>query len=213
MPLDITQAARITFRLRQTTDNEQFQFGVSTGARGNASHADLLDAVATWWDDEGSSCVAQTTCDEITYSEWSDEGFTGWHQRASLLTAITSGTGAVLPPQCAVVVSLLNLGSSDVSIKRRRGRMYLGLVPISQLATDGRLTSGARTVYTDAFQLLDDAMESVAGFDPEFDGPGIASAAAGELYVADRFGVGLAVDTQRRRRQKVTEGITYIQFT
>ena len=66
MPLDITQAARITFRLRQTTDNEQFQFGVSTGARGNASHADLLDAVATWWDDEGSSCVAQTTCDEIT---------------------------------------------------------------------------------------------------------------------------------------------------
>jgi hypothetical protein len=41
----------------------------------------------------------------------------------------------------------------------------------------------------------------------------IASAAAGLLYSADAFGVGRGVDTQRRRREKVSEEIAYSALT
>jgi hypothetical protein len=209
VPADITAAARITFRLRQTSDNEEFQFGVSTGGRDIELWSTLLDDVASWYDDDGSSLVCQTTCDEVTYSEWESSGFTGWHQKASLMTAITSGTGAALPPQCAVTVSLLNLGSPEVSIKRRRGRAYVGLVPISQLDSAGRLTTGARALYASVIPTLQAAMNGVAAFDPAFSGICVASPTDGHLFIADKFGIGAGVDTQRRRRQKVSEGSVY----
>jgi len=37
----------------------------------------------------------------------------------------------------------------------------------------------------------------------------IASAAEGKLITADVMGVGLGIDTQRRRRQKIAEDIVY----
>lgn len=205
------EVARITFHLRQTSDNEMFQFGISTGTRTAPNAATLLDLMATWWDDEGSSAVCQTTCDQITYSEWSTVGFTGWHQRFEKLTNITSSTGAALPPQIAAVVSMLNSTDRDEPLKRRRGRSYVGLIPVASLASDGRLSSAARTVIETAWQLLLDTMSTAPGV--AYSGPVIWSAAAGKGFEAETVGVGLALDTQRRRRQKLVESIVYNPFS
>jgi hypothetical protein len=169
--------------------------------------------MATWWDDEGSSCVAQVVLDEVVYSEWGSSGFTGFHQVQAKMTNIATGSGAITPPQCAVTVSLLNIQEPQDSIKRRRGRMYFGPVPVSQLGSDGRLTTGAVDVYEAAIPLLQAALLADPGVIDSVSGLCIASAAAGLLYSADAFGVGRGVDTQRRRREKVSEEIAYSALT
>jgi hypothetical protein len=169
----------------------------------------LFDALQQWWDDDGSSLVAQSTLKSIIYSEWGTEGFTGWHQRFERMTDITSGTGAILPPQDAVVVSLLNLDDGNDSIKRRRGRMYFGLVPVSHVGSDGKLTTGTVTLYNGILPGLQDALLLEPGGSSNCPGLGIASVVAHKLYNANKFGVGRGVDTQRRRREKVVESIVY----
>jgi hypothetical protein len=126
---------------------------------------------------------------------------------------IATGSGAITPPQCAVTVSLLNIQEPQDSIKRRRGRMYFGPVPVSQLGSDGRLTTGAVDLYESVIPTLQSALLADAGVNDATSGLCIASAAAGLLYSADAFGVGRGVDTQRRRREKVAEEIAYSALT
>ena len=206
---DLDDAAHITFRFEQVATGEIHQFGFSTGLRGEFSQATMFDALEAWLDDDGSSLVAQSTLKSIIYSEWDTEGFTGWHQRSERMTDITSGTGAILPPQDAVVVSLLNLDDVADSIKRRRGRMYFGLVPTSHVGSDGKLTTGTITLYNSILPGLQTALLLEPGSSDNVNGLGIASQAAHKLYAANKFGVGRGVDTQRRRREKVAESIVY----
>lgn len=206
---EIDNAAHITFRMQNTVTLEGFQFGFSTGVREEGAILGLLEAMETWWDDDGSSQVAQSTCTEIVYAEWGNVPFTGFHQIQSLLTNITSGTGNICPPQCAGVLSILNVDNAAQSIKRRRGRMYFGSVPVSHLDSAGKFTSGTRTLYLANAATLQLALNIHEAVEVEFSGLGIASAAAGSLFNAQKVGFGLGVDTQRRRREKVNEAITY----
>lgn len=209
--LDITNAALVTFRLRQTLDNEDWQFGCKTIIRDPADQIDLLTA-ALGWITSGDLIMERTALTAITYSEWSTSGFTGFHQLQAVLASDTFSSGNQLPPQCAVVVSLLNTTETSLSIKRRRGRIYWGQIPVANVDGDGQLSTSSRNDYGTAVESLDAALRSVpsgALSGSDLDGLCVCSPAAGEIMQADFYGVGLAVDTQRRRRRKRTESISY----
>jgi hypothetical protein len=213
MPFDtIDHAALITFRLQQTFDGELWQFGAKCYERDPADIDDLLASVLSWIT-TGDLIMEHTTLTGITYSEWGSSGFTGFHQAASILTSHSFSSGNQLPPQCAVVASLLNTTVPGVSIKRRRGRIYFGQIPVAFVDGDGQLNSTALTTYQDSVDGLQDALlavPAVSGAPVGMDGLCIASPAEGSLLTADSRGVGLAVDTQRRRRRKRVESITYV---
>ena len=206
---EIAGAARITLRFRQLATNEEHQWSFATGARGEFSRGVLLDAVASWFQDDGIALVEQSTLFELTYAEWGSSGFIGWHQLQTKMASTSSGTGAVLPPQCSWVVSLLNEDQPGDSIKRRRGRIYLGLIPTSLVGTDGRITTAGQTLALAQMHTLQTALASEDASVTDFTGLCIASPTGGKLYTAEVIGVGRGVDTQRRRREKVVEDILY----
>jgi hypothetical protein len=213
MPSPIDDSAHITVVAQQDPTNEMYQFGFSTGKRGDLNAQDLLDAIDLWLGDQWSSIAAQAHATAIIYSEWGTTGFTGYHQKFTKLISRAGGSGNVLPPQCAVVASLLNDVESLQSIKRRRGRIYFGTTPVSQLGTDGRLTTGGQTLYHDAVEGLQDALLAWPASVPSDSGLCIASRAADLLFIATQQGIGRGIDTQRRRREKLQEVITYEPLT
>jgi len=174
----------------------------------------LLDAAELWVTTDGL-VLERTTLTGITYSEWGTSGFTGFHQRASRVATHTYSGGNQLPPQCAAVISLLNKTEAAVSVKRRRGRIYLGQLPVSQVDGDGMLTSAAVSDIIGHFQNLSDAYRGVpagSAGGTAMDGLCIVSEAEGVIMEADVGGVGFAVDTQRRRRRKRVEAIDYLDI-
>lgn len=207
--IEIADQARITLRFRQLNTNEEHQWSFATGHRGEFSRGVLMDAIAQWFADDGIALVEQSTLIGVTYSEWGTSGFIGWHQLQQKITSTSSGTGAVLPPQCAWVVSLLNEDVPTDSIKRRRGRIYLGLIPTSLVGTDGKMTTAAQTLGLAQMHTLQVALATEDASDPTYTGLCIASPTGGKLYTAEVIGVGRGVDTQRRRREKVVEDIIY----
>jgi len=207
--LPITDAAHVTYRMHETATGELLQFGFSTAKRGDFDVLAFVDAMEAAWADDLVSTMAQVVLDQVVYSEWGTSGFVGFHQVHAKLVNHASGTGAILPPQCAVTVSLLNLQEPGDSIKRRRGRIYFGTVPTAQVGSDGRLSTSAVDLYESLIPDLQTALNSIASASGDCSGLCIASRAGSTLYSADAFGVGRGVDTQRRRREKVAEEIAY----
>lgn len=209
--LPIDNAAMVTFRFRQTFDSEDWQFGVKTVVRDSADWADLLTA-ALGWVTADNPIMERTTLTGITYSEWGTSGFEGFHQQTAILASHSYSSGNQAPPQCAAVVSLLNTSENTISIKRRRGRIYFGQLAIASLDADGLLTTTYTAAAITSAQALDAALASVPGGSAggvTMDGVCIVSQAEGVIMEADSVGCGLAVDTQRRRRRKRNEAISY----
>lgn len=206
---ELDQAARITWRMTEDGTGEIFQFGLSTGKRDPQVIPDLLANMELAWTDNLAARIASCTLRQIVYAEWGSSGFVGFHQVQEVQVSHVSSGGSPLPPQCALVVSLLNSVDNDISLKRRRGRMYLGLIPAAHIDSAGKYSSTQHNALVpgmaDLFQDLIDIVPTATA--PG--GPCIASAAEGALITADKFGVGYGIDTQRRRRQKVNEAITY----
>jgi len=209
--LVIGEAALITFRCTEDFDSEQFQYSFATGQRDSADWSALIDAMETWWVNELGGLVNKCHLVSIVYSEWDTVGFTGWHVRATKPMSHASNSGNVLPPQCAMVVTLLNTSDTLVPIRNRRGRSYLGLIGSGSIDSNGRLTSTIQTAVHDAMQALFTALLSVTG--TSFSGIGVASIAQQVLYETEQFGIGVGVDTQRRRRKKLVESIAYDTWT
>lgn len=206
---DIDQAARITWRMTQNITGEVFQFGLSTGRREEGGVDDLLEAMEVAWDEELSGRLAQCTLREIVYAEWATSGFVGFHQVSSIMVSHASTGGNPLPPQCAVVVSLLNTTDTDVSLKRRRGRTYLGLIPTSHIDASGKYAAAQHDALEPAWANVVQHLINLVSASEAPPGPCIASAAGQQLITADKYGIGFGIDTQRRRRQKVDEAIEY----
>ena len=206
---DLDQAAKLTFRMKQLLTNEEFQFGLSTGKRDPAVVDDLLDTMVASWSDDLSARFGQTALTEVTYSEWGTSGFVGFHQMQSLLASESSPATAPLPPQCAVVVSLLNTDDPSISLKRRKGRCYMGLIPASHLDSAGKYSSTNRDAMVAAWGNFIGQLITIVPASLAPTGPCIASEAEGKLIAANQYAVGVGIDTQRRRRQKLNEAISY----
>lgn len=206
---DISKAARITFKCREDNTSEEYQYSVATGARDPDVQDDILDRMEEFWTDELGGLTVKNHLVNITYAEWGTSGFTGFHQRLDHVVNLASNSGDQLPPQCAVVATFLNVSDPTISLKRRRGRMYLGLIGKTATGTDGKLTTTQRDALVLAMKALDDALKLTVPVSGNPDGICIASQAEGKLITADKVSVGLGVDTQRRRRKKITEGMVY----
>jgi hypothetical protein len=111
----------------------------------------------------------------------------------------------------AIVISLLNTSEeATVPVRRRRGRFYHGVCLATALASDGRVAGSYQSQLDAAWREIDGAMRLVPGVTaPGLSGFCIASVASDQLFSADLMGVGLAFDTQRRRRKKTPEDLTY----
>lgn len=210
--VDIDQAARVTFKLVQDFDGEEWQFGFGTHKRDSADWEGLIGTMESAFADNLSSKIEQCHLYQVAYSEWGTSGFTGFHQKLAVGYSDVTNTGDQLPPQIAVVVSLLNTVDVGISLKRRRGRIFMGQIPEAYEDAQGRLGSTFQAAYLTAWQAMDAAARTVpAGTGTEdFDGLCVVSQAEGSLISCDKIGVGVGFDTQRRRRRKVAEAIVYV---
>ena len=205
----IENAALVTFRLRQTADAEDYQFGVKMLKRNSSSWGTLLGAMHTWATGHAVHFCHGCTLTGITYSEWETSGFTGFHQVAALVASDTLGSGNPLPPQCAVVVSLLNTDEPGTPLRRRRGRIYTGTPSQTMIDTSGRLATIQQSGIATDFVALQTALNANASILGSFNGISIVSEADGVIRPANEIGVGLGIDTQRRRRRHLQESIVY----
>ena len=211
----ISNAARVTFRLQNNSTFEDFQWSVATAQREGTDVADLIDAMEAAYAADWIGLTGKTTLMELVYSEWqTGPDFTGFHaQRTRIVSGVTQ-SGGCLPPQCAVVISLLATDDLTLPIRQRRGRFYHGLLSTGSITTDGRIGSTYHGGVQTAAENLDAAMRTVPSTvsGAGFSGLCIAGPTSGLLQSAEQLGVGLAVDTQRRRRQKVAEAIVYVDI-
>lgn len=164
-----------------------------------AATADLFQAAV--WDVAGlSSGISDQT--HFTGVRVDDVRSPGGVVRQATYTLSTHNQGTSeqpqLPPQCAEVITLLT-GDPGAS---RRGRMYFPPLAVNALTGGGQVTAGYLDVLADCMQdFFNDfnADATVAG--TAF----VASDVLQQLNAVTSIRVGSVVDTQRRRRNELTE--------
>lgn len=143
---------------------------------------------------------------------------TTWHSVTSASSAFTGGeawhgTGSAgLPPQNALAVTMYHDDPTHYvpHRARRRGRFYLPVLDASLLAPDGTVTSGHVTGIL--AQVAGIFLTSIApvlsdGSQPKYM---TVSRVDEAFYETAWLGLGELVDTQRRRRNKLSENYQVI---
>jgi hypothetical protein len=105
--------------------------------------------------------------------------------------------GGAMPPECSIVVSL----QTQLPGGRGRGRAYYPGFSVGSLTSTGRLQGVARDVLATGWKNYLDGWNA----DPTALAAGVASVTGGFVTAIDRIRVGDVVDTQRRRRDALTE--------
>lgn len=122
-----------------------------------------------------------------------------------------NGSGGRLPLQCTVVLSEYGYDPSVYVADRanKRGRMYLPTPSDGVMGTDPYMTPTAQAQYlSDAQDWYQTAVESILVNVAEEEGnlrPGVVSKAKQTFEPWQFFRVGRIIDTQRRRRNALTE--------
>jgi hypothetical protein len=115
-------------------------------------------------------------------------------ERTDLNVAGTGSSGP-LPLQCAIVASL----ETGVPGRSNRGRSYLPTPSLQVMGANSQVTSTVCTVLANAYAaMLTGIKQSSNGANPV-----VASATKGAMTPLSNVRVDSAVDTQRRRRNKV----------
>jgi len=180
-----------------TTPGETFSFTMhaeGTLSTGDAATA-FADALTAAWgagmDDVTTADVDLTLASAATIDPATDGQIT----RVEVVLALTGvGAGEMLPFQCATVVSLLTASAT----RHGRGRFYLP--PLAALVLDGGRISAASlavldTAWTAFFSSLNgDNITPVVRNRTGHVSTTVTSARIGDV-----------IDTQRRRRNKLTE--------
>lgn len=121
--------------------------------------------------------------------------------------AFTGSASAGLPPQCSVVCTLWKDDPAHfVSHRaRRRGRFYLPTFGTSELSGDGALYAAHASAVLFQLQAFLQACIAITLSDGASFKPVIVSRVGQSTEDVVYCGVGEVVDTQRRRRNKLTE--------
>lgn len=173
----------------------------------------------------GSLSGAQTALNAFANTLWTDTGGgTGWGPRCEPATTLTlakvaslsavtgkqvntsestlalAGTGVapMVPPQCAVVASL----RTALATRAGRGRCYLPSPAVATVTTGGKLTGAARDALALAMQHGLQGLVT-AGYKPVIYHR--TTRTSDDVVSVD---VGDVFDTQRRRRDKLSEART-----
>lgn len=176
---------------------------------GEVADPDSLPAAATFaaarWKvlHEGITAMSfATSFTQVAVRNINAEGQTTAQAFAGPLDATVGNSSPALPPQCCVVVSL----QTDEPGPRGRGRFYLPLI-------GGTVTNGARLaplvrddVVQEAKTLIDSVGSNLSAVGGGPFRPVVASQVGnGFNYRVNRIRVGDVIDTQRRRRDGLTE--------
>jgi hypothetical protein len=183
-----------------TTPGETFSFtlhGESNLSTGDAATA-FADALTAAWaagmDDITAPEVDLTLASAATLDPATDGQIT----RAEVVLALTGvNAGEMLPFQCATVVSLLTASAT----RHGRGRFYLPPLAVDTM-TNGRTNSATLTILDTAWTAFFDSLNT--------DGvtPVVRNRTGHISTTVTSARVGDVIDTQRRRRNKLTE--TYV---
>lgn len=185
-----------------TTPGETFSFtlhGESNLSTGDAATA-FADALTAAWgagmDDLTTADIDLTLASAATLNPATD----GQVTRAEVVLALTGvASGEMLPFQCATVISLLTASAT----RSGRGRFYLPPLAVSQ-TDQGRVSAAAMIVLDTAWTAFFDSLNT--------DGvtPVVRNRTAHVSTTVTSARVGNVIDTQRRRRNKLTEVYTVI---
>jgi hypothetical protein len=183
-----------------TTPGETFSFTLhaeSNLSTGDAATA-FADALTAAWgagmDDSTTADVDLTLASAATIDPATDGQIT----RAEVVLALTGvDAGEMLPFQCATVVSLLTASAT----RHGRGRFYLPPLAVSTI-DQGRISSAALAVLDTAWTAFFDSLNT--------DGvtPVVRNRTGHISTTVTSARIGDVIDTQRRRRNKLTE--TYV---
>jgi len=180
-----------------TTPGETFSFTMH--AEGSLSTGDaataFADALTAAW---GAGMDDLTTADvDLTLASAAtiDPATDGQITRVEVVLALTGvGAGEMLPFQCATVVSLLTASAT----RHGRGRFYLP--PLAALVLDGgRISAASLAVLDTAWTAFFDSLNT--------DGvtPVVRNRTGHVSTTVTSARIGDVIDTQRRRRNKLTE--------
>ncbi len=180
-----------------TTPGETFSFTMH--AEGSLSTGDaataFADALTAAWgagmDDVTTADVDLTLASAATIDPATDGQIT----RVEVVLALTGvGAGEMLPFQCATVVSLLTASAT----RHGRGRFYLP--PLAALVLDGGRISAASLAVLDTAWTAFFASLNTDGVTP------VVRNRTGHISTTVTSArIGDVIDTQRRRRNKLTE--------
>lgn len=119
-------------------------------------------------------------------------------------TPLAGTAAALLPPQCAVALSL----RAPVLGRRGRGRIYLPAMTSGIVATDGTIGSATTTAMRAAFVTLVNALQQLPGTPDYLPLVAILSPGSTTAYRPLEARTGQRVDTIRSRREQVPETYT-----
>lgn len=186
-----------------TTPGEQWSFTMhSEGTISNAAaNAAFVDGLTAAWA-VGGMTDATTADVDLTLASTAeiDPATDGQVTRVEAVLALTGAVvGEMLPYQCATVISLLT-GSAT---RHGRGRFYLPPLATSMIA-GGRLSATAVGILDVAWTAFFDSMAT------DLLSVVVRNRIGHTSLVVTSARVGDVIDTQRRRRNKLTETYTVI---
>jgi len=148
-----------------------------------------------WTDITGLYTSDVTIYDTATYGVDQTTGRATAKSETAQTLAGTDSTGVLLPPQLAVVCSLR---TGVLASRAERGRFYMP-GPASDALDTGVLATATVGTYITGLGAMFSAMTG-AGLSPA-----IYSRSAHTVKLVTEYDVGNVLDTQRRRRDKLTE--------
>lgn len=184
---------------------EAFQYGATV--TGSGSIADASTAAL----DANTAMFAATDFDDVfhTGTVWNDilvnlipDNGAGPVIDSAIVSFSDAGadSNGTLPTQCAICISL----QTSLAGSRNRGRFYLPPPGVQSLTTAGRLDSGALTGLSNGLtawknSLIGDGFTLV-----------VLSRSEGAQTVVTNLRIGNVIDTQRRRRNGLSEVYTSV---
>jgi hypothetical protein len=187
---------RATFRGKVPSDVYQFGFILQSDDGIQNIADDVAGAFITaYGTTQRADFPSTVTFDDVYVSEVSQG--TGVVVDTAAATIGTAGTAATncLPPQCAMVVSVLPVTGTV------RGRYYLPPFNSGVLNLQGRMSSTARDRHGAAWQAFFNALGAMSAPSRL----GIWRTGANTFVGSKGISVGDVIDTQRRRRNKAIE--------
>lgn len=176
--------------------------GVSNVQPTQAEADALVAPIRTWFTTTGMFFPLTTTVDEIKLAPIGTDGKypAGLDSTVAAIGAAITGTtsSAALPPQTSLVISL------TTALPRGRGhigRIYLPAFRSSIPLTFGKLGSAELNGMLTATKTMINALAATAGIDT----PIVASPLGAPIQDVTGLRAGAVLDTQRRRRNAMTE--------
>lgn len=184
-----------------------FSFSVSavTGQAATLS-ADVADAFSDFWNGVPAATNAaktlydiSTVADDAIVDELDGSMQHNVSQGITTITLAGTGAGEPLPPQVAVVGSLI----SDVPTRAGRGRAYFPPPTVDSM-NSGKMATASRDIFANAWKNMLDNIGAAAGgaYTVCIRHPNFLPSA---FTPVTRIKVGDVFDTQRRRRNKLKE--------